>query len=116
MKYNIIVEPTENNREWRVIVGFSSRGLTVPTNSIFDGASIPLGLRFLFPHGGKKFAPAAMHDYLYRTGVIHKRRADKIFYDLMMENGVEPWKAKAMYWGVKYCGGPSWRKRRKESK
>jgi hypothetical protein len=114
MKYTVEVKPTDKPREWVVTKGFSYGPHVIPIGFTFDGASIPIGLRWLFPHGGNKFAPACLHDYLYRTGVVSKEEADRLFLSAMLENGVKPWKAKSMYHAVRLCGGPAWRKRRRE--
>ena len=114
MKYNVTVRPLEKPRWWAIVEGFEYNGVTIPLGFEFDGASIPTGLRWRFKHGGAKFPAAAMHDYLYRTALVDKRVADSVFYSIMIANGVRRKDAKMMYLGVKYCGGPSWRKRRKE--
>jgi hypothetical protein len=114
MEYNITVKPLSKPRNWEVVEGFTYKGITIPSEFQFDGASIPLGLRWRFKHGGAKFPAAAMHDYLYRTAPVSKEVADSTFYELMVENGVSKHDADVMYLGVKYCGGASWRKRRRE--
>lgn len=114
MKYVIKVENTEVTREWKLLEDFViSNGYMVHKGFVFDGASIPVGLRWLFPHGGAKFPAACAHDYLYRTGVVTRKEADQVFYDMMIDNGVPKWKAKAMHTGLKVGGGFAWRSRRK---
>lgn len=81
----------------------------IPIGFLTDGASIPLGLRWLFPFGGKKMLAAIVHDYLYGANICTKEEADLVFKELMVYRGVEPWRIKAMYIGVKYCGGSAWR-------
>lgn len=115
MKYIVEVRPLDKPRNWEVTKEVNIHGYIIPEGFRFDGASIPLGLRWMFPHGGRKFAPACLHDYLYRTGVLSKNYSDLCFYEAMLENGVNKYKAKAMYLGVKYGGHLSWRKRRREN-
>jgi len=114
MKYNPIVKATENNREWRVVEEFTYGDFIVPVGFTFDGASIPRGLRWRFPHGGRKFGAACIHDYLYRTGCVTKEEADTHFYNAMITNGVSKHDARVMYLGVKYGGYFAWKARRKQ--
>ena len=113
MKLKIKVEPTENEREWKLLETLLYRGTLVPSGFVFDGASIPPGLRILFPHGGKKFFAACVHDWCYRTGCVSRASADILFLTAMKENNVTPWKAKAMYKGVRVFGVISWYKHRR---
>lgn len=115
MKYIVKVKPTDKTREWELLESFEYKGWVVPEEFIFDGASIPLGLRWLFPHGGKKFAGACFHDWCYRKQLVTKEIADEAFLDIMLENRVTEWKALAMYYGVKYCGYFAWNARRRQN-
>lgn len=111
-KLRIKVEPTENEREWILLEDIEYEGITVPKGFVTDGASIPNLLRFRFPHGGKKFFGACVHDWLYRNGIGTHKEADKIFFKAMCDNGVPRWDAKLMYCGVFLFGGLSWAKRK----
>ena len=104
MKYAPVVKPTTTPRTWELVEPFKAMGFTVPVGFIFDGASIPLGLWWMFPHGGRKFGPACFHDYCYRTHAVLKCVADTAFWHLMSENGVTPWKRDVMYQAVHILG------------
>ena len=104
MKLDIKVSPTEHTRHWVLLESITYEEITVPAGFIFDGASIPVGLRPIFPHGGAKFFASCIHDYAYKTGVVSKERADALFLQAMLENGVEEWKANTMYAAVKLFG------------
>lgn len=116
MKYQVTVQPLQEPRNWKIISGFAYGGVQIPLGFEFDGCSIPWGLRWRFKHGGAKFPPAAMHDYLYRTGIVSKERADNIFYELMIANNVDERDAKLLYYGVKYAGRHAWNLRRAQDK
>lgn len=109
----INLEPTDVTREFILtsplvvssdIIGY----IEVPEGFLTDGASIPVGLRWLFPFGGKKMLAAIVHDYLYGANICTKEEADKVFKELMEYKGVEPWRITSMYNGVKYFGGSAW--------
>ena len=85
----------------------------VPAGFIFDGASIPIGLRWLFPFGGPKMFGACLHDYLYRHSIGIRKEADGIFLDAMIANKVSVEKAKWMYWGVRLFGWIAWLKNKR---
>ena len=114
MKLKIKVTPTENEREWELLETIWYHGVKVPSGFVFDGASIPLGLRWLFPHGGRKFFAACIHDYCYRTGCVPRDEADQLFLEAMLENEVQTWKAKAMFGSVKTIGWMFYREQKEE--
>ena len=75
----------------------------------FDGATIPMPLWSLVgsPYTGRYRRAAVIHDYycehLYRPWEgVHR-----MFYDAMITDGVEPTKAKLMYYAV-FRFGPRW--------
>jgi len=115
-KLDIKVRPTREDRNWEVLESFTYKGIQVPRGFTTDGASVPKYLRNIFPHGGRKFAPAVLHDLLYRS-VDHnfsREEADKLFLDAMVFNGVGNIEAKVLYLGVKYFGFLTWNKIRRE--
>ena len=91
----------------------------VPVGFECDGASIPRFFwRLIGPPWGEYARAAVLHDYLYRFGridgkVITRKRADQIFYDAMIDVGVYPLKAWAMYQAVRLGAGGPWSKYRK---
>lgn len=50
---------------------------------------------------------AAVHDWLYRTGLITRRQADAVFYRALRASGVARWRAWLMWAGVRLGG---WRR------
>ncbi len=85
--------------------------ITVPAGTRTDLASIPRLLTPLLPVNDTHRAAAVLHDYLYRTHVVSRRLADKIFRQAMEELGVSAWKRWAMWAGVRLGGWVGWRKR-----
>lgn len=116
-KSELIVSPLDETRHFILeedLVYYSTHlkaTITVPKGFITDGASIPIGARWLFPFGGKKMQAAVVHDYLYRTGEYSKAEADYVFKEAMKVMGVTSWRVTVMYNAVRYFGGNSWRAR-----
>jgi hypothetical protein len=82
----------------------------VPAKTDSDGASVPWVFRRLFPRiGGRHFAAALMHDWLYATGLLPRDVADLHFRQAMLYNGVPGWQAWSMYLGVRWGGWVAWR-------
>jgi len=106
----IVVSPTDKPRQWFLEQTLYWGNLLVPRGFLFDGASIPIGLRCFFPHGGPKFFAACLHDWLYRNTIGTRKEADGIFLAAMIKNGVPLWKAQLMYSGVRGFGWMSWAK------
>lgn len=74
-----------------------------------DGASIPPWAQ---PFVGNPFDPqfvkaAAIHDHYCVRQVRPWRQTHRVFYDALLEQGVDTAKAKLMYYAV-YLGGPKW--------
>ena len=106
--------------------------ITVPSGTITNFASVPTGLRNVFPINGKHRLAAVAHDSLYgHGGVIQvstilgirgmpietfepvkiyytRAEADLIFLQLMLVEGVRKSKARAMYRAVRWFGKSSW--------
>lgn len=113
------VKALDKPRRWVTQESLEFMFVYVPCGTITDGASIPFGFRWLFPHGGHKFEPAILHDFLYSTGVdkegrvITRKQADRLFYVALITNCVPKWRAKLLYYGVRIGGGFVWDKYRK---
>ena len=95
-------------KPFRVFIG--DRWLEIPAGFESDGASTPS--RVELPSWGHEYAEAAIvHDYLYRNHQpgITRKRADKIFYDIMKYRGCNKYKAKTMYYAVRAFGYFAWK-------
>lgn len=82
---------------------------SVPEGFNTDGASIP---PLLWPVIGSPFRPrfvraAVLHDWLYRTGTHTRSEADKIFREVLWNDGVG-WRAWVMWAGVRLGGWLFW--------
>ena len=87
---------------------------SVPKNYIFDGASIPTILWFLYSYDYKySWRASAFHDYcyshLYKKGVT-KSFADKVFREIMVLDGARKTTAWLFYWAVRLFGKGGWNK------
>lgn len=72
-----------------------------------DFASTPRILWPIFPPQAEYSMAAIVHDNLYRTHVLKRRKADKVFYSLMRHLDVPAWKAQTMYRALRWFGrGP----------
>lgn len=79
---------------------------------VCNGASIP---RFLWSVLGHPFQyvarrPAILHDWLYRNKVVKRKVADQMFYDALIEEGMEADKAQLFYAGVRIGGSDAYKK------
>ncbi len=98
---------------WVVIGGFRyavgdleapSEVIDVPAGFAFDGASVPLAFRLLFPMAHPDYIQAAaLHDYMLSTGRWPRRHCDAVFGEaLRVLDVAEPWRT-ALWIGVR-CG------------
>lgn len=101
------LEPLEK-RLWALLdpMVYRWNGVTyeVPKGFIFDGASIPRGLRWLIPKNGVKLYGACLHDYFYRYNVVSRKSADTAFLKILLEMGEPAWSAYVMYYAVRTFG------------
>ncbi|AIQ93148.1 protein of unassigned function [Methylobacterium oryzae CBMB20] len=90
---------------FRYLHSGSGAEIDVPDQFITDFASIPPGARVAFEPFGRHAKAAVLHDWLYAVGEPGKKWfADQVFYDAMMELGVDAWRAKTMYMAVRAFG------------
>lgn len=96
-------------------IKWNGRIFVVPRRFQSDGASVP---RFMWDSVSPQIHPrtlraAIAHDYIYRTQPDGwtKEDADKMFYDLMIEDGFPKYKAWIAYKGVSWFGGLAWKTR-----
>lgn len=83
----------------------------VPAGYIFDGASIPAPLWWLFPPGyDPAWEASAFHDFcyshLYRS--VTKAFADDAFRAIMLKSGASPTVAGLFHWAVRRFGRGGW--------
>ena len=113
----LIVSPRPDGRKWRLFKEFtyhigseySNDYVHVPTGFITDFASVPWVLWAWLPSWGKYGKAAVVHDYLYQTSQRSRKEADDIFYEAMLVGGTKRWKAKLMYYGVRFFAWLAWR-------
>ena len=89
---------------------------TVAKNFQTDFASVPRIFWNILPPFGLYTTAAVIHDWMYYTGVHPKKRADEIFYRLMIFYGVSGFKARIMYLAVKWFGGGAWKNHRQKER
>ena len=93
-------------------VEWSGKTILVPVGFESDGASVPRFFwRLVFPPGDNRAIRAAFaHDYVYRTHPEGwtKAEADRMFYELLVEDGIPRGRAYLAYLGVKLFGAAAW--------
>lgn len=110
-----------DNRRKRLLEGISviSCGylIKVKAGLIYDGASIPKLFWNLIgsPFTGKYRVASLVHDALYASEGLDRKKCDEVFLDLMEQDGVGYFKRYAMYWAVRLGGGLVWKRHTDES-
>lgn len=83
--------------------------VVVPEGFCTDFASVPRLPIIYLATADTAHAPAVVHDWLYTSGDLPRRIADKIFLEAMEAVGV-PWlRRQAMYAAVRLMGGRRYR-------
>ncbi|ATV57132.1 hypothetical protein CTM68_05255 [Fusobacterium pseudoperiodonticum] len=81
--------------------------IRVPKGFVTDYASIPRIFRPIVLPYGKHSGASVVHDYLYSKGCdlnIERKKADKIFLEILKEEGVNPILDRLMYIAVRCFG------------
>ncbi len=81
--------------------------VTVPLGFTTDGASIPAIAQRLTgwkPFEGPQRWAGIVHDWLYYQDGYDRKRADKIFRDILRSEGATGFRTAAMYWAVRLFG------------
>jgi hypothetical protein len=75
---------------------------TIPESFTTDLASVPrLPVMYaVYGNRGQAIRAAVLHDYYCRTKLIARKRADKLFLEAMLDDGMPEADAKAMYAAV----------------
>lgn len=102
-------ELQQDRKSWVLLDSFQylddDEGLiTVKTGFKTDFASVPrLPLTFALV-GAYGHAAAALHDWLYATRQISRKRADRVFLNALRSSGIARWRAWIMWAGVRLGG------------
>ena len=81
--------------------------ITVPKGFRTDLASIPVALRSLLDRNGVSRRPAVLHDFLYGSHVVSRRRADALLRQALLSEGESAFGAWVYWAGVRIGGaGP----------
>lgn len=101
-------------RKWRNLtaVNWGSKGESgvVPAGFETDFASTPRALWWMFPPQGKYSVAAIVHDHLYHTQRLPRKKADRIFLDIMKHLKVGRFARRPMWLAVRAFGGLAWKK------
>lgn len=94
-KYELLADVNVIVDHWDITVlsGFTWDGASIPKN-LWDDIGCPIDYA----------EESLIHDALYRTHLLDRKTADKIFHKLLIRNGVSPVIAKMMYLGVRIGG------------
>lgn len=96
--------------EWVVTEQYTWRNVVVPVGFITDLASIPWIVEFLFLSDDTRKA-AVVHDWLYCENTLSRKECDDLFYEALIESGVNKQHALAMWIGVRVGGWLYYNKR-----
>ncbi len=105
-----------NRDQFQFTEDYPTPEVTVPKGFITDGASVPRWLQALYPSYYKYFPAAAVHDYLYGSGMgMSRKECDQLFRDNMKYRLKLSWRYYLiMYWAVRVGGRSHFTKRQIE--
>lgn len=108
--------PLTRRGEWFLADPWRWREFTIPQGYSTDLDSIPHipGIHAIFK--GRTRVAALLHDYLYSTGKVSRKRADELFLELMKEERVHRVYRELIYSTIRAFGWYRWNQLRKRDK
>ena len=99
----VVVQPIGKDK-FRVYKDLSYQGIYIPKGFVTNGANIPRVFWSLFPPNSPEYLSAVViHDFMCANVAQYGyEKADRYFYDAMLEIGEAKWKAKLFYFWVKW--------------
>ncbi len=109
------IEDTDNIILEKDLIYYDKRSkqlFVIPAGFICDGASIPQFLWGVLGHPLQADVrkAAVLHDFLYRNQVVRRKVADQMFYDALVEEGMDENKAQVFYSGVRIGGASAYKR------
>lgn len=108
------LSPLEDGKHWVVNKSFfyatkdNKHVICIGKGFVTDFASVPRPFWFLFPPWGKYGKGAIIHDFLYRTKTFKRKKADKIFLEIMQQSKVCFWQRTTIYYCLRIFGWYGW--------
>lgn len=98
---------------WITLAPFSYEDVHIPQGFRCDLSSVPRPLWWLVAPFELSVAAPLVHDFLYRRGGTlpdstrryTRKEVDQLFLQVMLEEGVNPWRARVAYHAVRLFGG-----------
>jgi hypothetical protein len=112
---DLILKSDEKQKHWILCheLGYETkRGeiIVIPVGTVTDFASIPRLFWTIIGHPAQTYRRAAvLHDYLYQEQFCTRKKADKLFYEAMRQDGVWWHKAQIIHKAVRIGGWAAWR-------
>lgn len=100
---------------WVVTRTWEKYGFTIPKNFVTDLDSVPRVPGIYAMIKGRSVWSALLHDYLYATGEVSRKKADQVFYKAMKEEGTPAVVAWMMYRSVRLMGWKYYMKQQKRA-
>ena len=83
-------------------------GIVVPKGFLTNGASVPKYIRGIISPTGNLFRAAVVHDYLYATHQLSRRKSDRVFKKIVYDDTQNRLLAYTSYLGIRAVGSSFW--------
>lgn len=84
--------------------------IRVPQGFITNGASVPKFLRDIISPTGEMFRAAVVHDYLYYSKIVSRKKADAIFRKIVLDDTGNWFLAYGAWLALRASGSKYWNK------
>lgn len=104
-----MIDLVEAKDKYKTTKELTLSGFRIPEGFAFDGMSAPWVLRSFVggPYRPKTVEAVILHDYLYSTGLVDRKKADMIFHNMLKKEDVNC--AIIFYWAVRLFGSKNYK-------
>ena len=107
------MSPLPHRHYWVLNEPWECYNHRLPRGLVSDLDTVPhIPVLFAFFKGRARWS-ALLHDFLYSGTAVERKTADALFLRAMLDEGIPPWIAKAMYLSVRALGWRYYNKQRK---
>ncbi len=111
---DVLLRYSFESNDFTLTAPYITPEVQVPVGETTDGASVPWWARWAFPRYDKYLPACIVHDYMYGTGLVSRKKADFLFKKNLKRCGLKSYQWWPMFWAVRIGGASHYTKKKVE--